>query len=216
MTVPDVNAPPVGEHGAPCAVCAAPLASDQRYCLSCGARRAEARLPFREILTTNAAVAAAAPPPAPAHAAGTSQDDGTRSALMALASIGCLLLALGVGVLIGGAGDSGSQTATPAPQVISVGGATGASDAAAAGTGAAAGAAAGSAAAKKKASKTAGTSSTPTATPQKSSLKKLEKLSPTQYQKQSTKLPKVVGTGGAPPPKDNKAPAGGGDFQSIG
>jgi len=218
MTVPDVNAPPVGEHGAPCAVCAAPLASDQRYCLSCGARRAEARLPFREILTTNAAVAAAAPAPTPARAAGASPDDGNRSALTALAAIGCLLLALGVGVLIGGAGDSGNQAATPAPQVISVGGATGSSDAAAAaaGTGAAAGAAAGSSAAKKKASKSAASSSTPTNTPQKSSLKKLEKLSPTQYQKQSTKLPKVVGTGGAPPPKDNKAPAGGGDFQSIG
>ena len=211
-TVPDVNAPPVGEHGAPCAVCAAPLAGDQRYCLSCGTRRAEARLPFREILTTNAAVAAA-PPPAQAQRA-KAQDDGTRSALLALASIGCLLLALGVGVLIGGAGDSGTQAAAPAPQVISVGGATGAADAATAGTGAAAGAAAGSAAARKKASKAATSTAKPTA--QKNSLKQLEKLSPTQYQKQSTKLPKVVGTGGAPPPKDNKPAAGGGGFQSIG
>jgi hypothetical protein len=212
MTVPDVNAPPVGEHGAPCAVCAAPLASDQRYCLSCGTRRAEARLPFREILTTNAAVAAVTPA-APAATRGAGDDDSNRSALMALASIGCLLLALGVGVLIGGAGDSGTPVAAPAPQVISVAGATGATDAAAAAAGAA-GAATGTAAAKKKASKAAGSSSTPTT--QKNSLKKLEKLSPTQYQKQSTKLPKVVGTGGAPPPKDNKAPAGGGDFQSIG
>ncbi len=212
-TVPDVNAPPVGEHGAPCAVCAAPLASDQRYCLSCGTRRAEARLAFREILTTNAAVAAV-PPASTAGAKGAGDDAGNRSALLALASIGCLLLALGVGVLIGGAGDSGTPVASPALQVISVGGATGATDAAVAGTGAAAGAAAGTAAAKKKASEAATSTTKPTA--QKNSLKKLEKLSPTQYQKQSTKLPKVVGTGGAPPPKDNKPAAGGGGFQSIG
>ena len=35
---------PLGEHGEPCARCGAPLAHDQRYCLNCGQRRADARL----------------------------------------------------------------------------------------------------------------------------------------------------------------------------
>ena len=47
-------------------------------------------------------------------------------------------------------------------------------------------------------------------------LKKLSKLSPKEYQKQSQKLPKTLGTGGKPPPKDNKKPAGGGGFEEIG
>ena len=76
-------------------------------------------------------------------------------------------------------------------------------------------AAGGSTAAKKKAKAT--TSDTPAAaTAANPTLKKLENLSPEQYQKQSLKLPKTVGTGGAPPPIDNKAPAGGGSFDTIG
>ena len=39
-------------HGVPCAECGAPLAEDQRYCLNCGQRRADARLPFLEVLET--------------------------------------------------------------------------------------------------------------------------------------------------------------------
>jgi hypothetical protein len=122
----------------------------------------------------------------------------------ALASIACLLLALGVGVLIGKSG-SGSASA----------GTTQAVTAAPLATDAAAGAADGSTAAKKKAKST--TSDTPAAsTAANPSLKKLEGLSPEQYQKESLKLPKTVGTGGAPPPIDNKAPAGGGSFDTIG
>ena len=210
MTVPDVNAPPVGEHGAPCVVCAAPLASDQRYCLSCGTRRAEARLPFREILTTAAVSPAIVPVVASARR--EPLDEGGRSALLALASIGCLLLALGVGVLIGGSGDSGA-VATPPAQVVTLGGATGATGAVDPGA-AASPTPKGSSSSKPSGSK----SSKPAATPTSSNkaIQKLQKLSPTQYQKQSQKLPKVVGTGGAPPPKDNKPAAGGGGFQSIG
>ncbi|MFL5474017.1 MAG: hypothetical protein ACJ8AM_16805, partial [Gemmatimonadales bacterium] len=33
-----------------CASCGAQLAGDQRYCLNCGARRGDARVPFMEIL----------------------------------------------------------------------------------------------------------------------------------------------------------------------
>jgi hypothetical protein len=123
----------------------------------------------------------------------------------ALASIACLLLALGVGVLIGKSG-SGSASA----------GTTQAVTAAPLATDAAAGAADAEATAAKKKSKST-TSDTPAAsTAANPSLKKLENLSPEQYQKESLKLPKTVGTGGAPPPKDNKAPAGGGSFDTIG
>lgn len=216
MTVPDVNAPTIGEHGAPCAVCAAPLAGDQRYCLECGHRRAETRLPFREILATNAALDGARPgaPSVPAGPARPAMpaDDGHRSGLVALASLGCLLLALGVGVLIGGAGDSSTSAPAPAPQVISVGGTTGAAGAAPADTSGTDTTAKGGGTAKKS----GGSSSGGTPTKQKQQLKQLEKLTPSQYQKQSQKLPKVVGTGGAPPPKDNKPAAGGGSFQEIG
>jgi len=44
----------------------------------------------------------------------------------------------------------------------------------------------------------------------------LNKLSGKAYQKQAQKLPKVLGTGGKAPPKDNKPAAGGGAFQTIG
>lgn len=207
-TAPDVNAPPVGEHGAPCAVCAAPLASDQRYCLSCGYRRAEARLPFREILATGAVAGAVRPAAGGTLPVGrVPADEGRRSAVTALASIACLLLALGVGVLIGGSGDPGGQDAAPAPQVISVGGAAGA-------VAPAGDAGAGPGGSSGKGAKATRSGSEPAG--QKQQLQKLEKLSPAEYQKQSQKLPKVVGTGGTPPPKDNKPAAGGGGFQEIG
>src|SRR6202008_3968596 len=61
-----LNRPRLGAEGEPCAVCGAALASDQRYCLNCGTRRAEARLPFLELLARPVMVEPPpAPPPAP-------------------------------------------------------------------------------------------------------------------------------------------------------
>jgi len=40
----DFFSSPLAEHGAPCPQCSAAMSGDQRYCLSCGARRGEARL----------------------------------------------------------------------------------------------------------------------------------------------------------------------------
>ena len=200
-----INAPMIGAPGDTCATCGSALSPDQRYCLSCGTRRSGANLHFQQILAAEAAAQAPAIAAAPVGAgAGAAGSATTRSSMPALASIACLLLALGVGVLIGRSG-SGSGSA----------GTTQAVTAAPLATDAAAGAAAESTAAKKTAKST--TSDTPAAsTASNPSLKKLENLSPEQYQKQSLKLPKVVGTGGAPPPKDNKAPAGGGSFDTIG
>jgi hypothetical protein len=193
--------PAVAPEG--CPSCGAQLADDQRYCLNCGTRRGDARVPFMEILGGRPPASAAGAPPRTATPSGPSQRN-----LTIVASIGCLLLALGVGVLIGHGGrDKTPSSAAPA-QVISVqgGGAAAAQPATGSTTKA-------PAASKKHkaASSSAGSSHTTNKT-----IKNLDKLSPEQYQKQSQKLPKTVGTGGKAPPKDNKPAAGGGSFQDFG
>jgi hypothetical protein len=182
-----------------CASCGAQLAGDQRYCLNCGARRGDARVPFMEILGATAPVSApAASPAAPSH-----------RNLTVVASIGCLLLALGIGVLIGHGGRDAGTSAAPPAQVIKVqGGGAAAGGAATPGTGAAA---------TQKASKSKnGAAGAGSSHATNKAIKNLDKLSPEQYQKQSQKLPKTVGTGGKAPPKDNKPAAGGGSFQDFG
>ena len=117
-TTQDVHAPSLAANGQPCPSCGAPMAGDQRYCLQCGARRGDARVPYREIL------AGQAPPPRTPIAA-PPQQRGPSSGLALLVGLVCLLLALGVGVLIGRSGNDSPTAAAPAPapQVISVGGA---------------------------------------------------------------------------------------------
>lgn len=46
-----VPAAPLGDDGDACAGCGAPLASDQRYCLSCGRRRGGERVAYAELLS---------------------------------------------------------------------------------------------------------------------------------------------------------------------
>ena len=236
MSTQDVHAPTLGASGEPCATCGALLAADQRYCLNCGARRTDARIAFKEILATRGAAvvgaegtaadygiaAPAAPAGAPPVAASPVRggDGGNRSGLAALAGLACLLLALGVGVLIGNSGKD-KTAAAPAPQVISVGGA-----AAGTSTGAAAtttpstttpSSSSGSSSKSGGSSSSSGSSSSTSGSKATNkSLQNLNKLSTKAYQKQSTKLPKVVGTGGKAPPKDKKPAAGGGSFQTIG
>ncbi len=237
MSTQDVHAPTLGASGEPCSTCGALLAADQRYCLNCGARRTDARLAFKEILASKGAAVvgvegtagdygiaptAGAPPTAPPLGAASRRGDGgNRSGLAALGGLACLLLALGVGVLIGNSGNDRTPT-TPAPQVISVGGAAAGTAAGAAGTttpttatpSSSSGSSSKSGGSSPSSGSSSSTSSGSKAT--NKSLQNLQKLSPKAYQKQSTKLPKVVGTGGKAPPKDNKPAAGGGSFQSIG
>jgi hypothetical protein len=99
------DAPPtqsLGAHGEPCPACGAPLASDQRYCLNCGRRRAGARVPYADLLAGRAPeevlTPAASPPPPPAP-----PPRRTVPAGMALAGAGGVALVLAVGVLIGAA-----------------------------------------------------------------------------------------------------------------
>ena len=128
-----------------CSQCAAPLAPDQRYCLQCGAARAHVSGPISggrpggppptAVSPQNATSPQSAlspggpqtPPPgtpgAPPNAPpgfDAAQPSNRNNTLALLAGVGVLLLAMGVGVLIGRA-STGSAKVPPA-QVISVGG----------------------------------------------------------------------------------------------
>jgi hypothetical protein len=92
------------------------MSGDQRYCTECGERRGQPRLPFMDGRTRPAAVAAAAPKPV----RGTRLRASSSTAL--IAGIATLLLAMGVGVLIGNSGKDRASTAAPPVQVVSVAG----------------------------------------------------------------------------------------------
>jgi hypothetical protein len=218
MATQDVHAPTLGAQGEPCASCGAPLAADQRYCLECGTRRAEARLAFRDILAGTAPPPGAAPPSPPAPA----DPPPARAGLAFLAGLLCLLVALGVGVLIGNAGDDTPKAATtPPPQVITVNGAAPATTTPAASSSdntgtTGADSSSGSSGKSSKGSSSSGSSSSKSSKSSNKSVKDLDNSSGSDYQKKSEKLPKQVGTGGKPPPKDNKPAGGGSDVESIG
>ena len=106
-----------------CPSCGSQLAPDQRYCLHCGQRRGDPRLPVMDAVQfmeasrrpVQSRADDAAPPPS-----------GRRRLLSAnasmVAAVATLVLAMGVGVLIGRSGEGSSTAAAPAPQIIRVGG----------------------------------------------------------------------------------------------
>ncbi|HEV7398822.1 MAG TPA: hypothetical protein VGN84_00995 [Solirubrobacterales bacterium] len=104
--------------GEQCPSCGTSVAADQRYCLHCGQRCGEPRLPFMNAVTFMDAMkqtksTAATPPVKP-----TRRGVSANAAL--IAGVGTLILAMGVGVLIGRSGNN-STTATPAAaQIIKV------------------------------------------------------------------------------------------------
>jgi hypothetical protein len=81
-----------GDH---CVNCGAPLASDQRYCVTCGERRGQPRFalagPHEEVVQEVVKTASASTPRRPR----------TSAAFNLIAGVATLLLAMGVGVLIG-------------------------------------------------------------------------------------------------------------------
>ncbi len=103
-----------------CPSCGVPIAADQRYCLHCGQRRGEPRLPimnavaFMDAMRAPAEAVAGPAPPSEPHRRRISAN----AAL--IAGVGTLLLAMGVGVLIGHAGNQSVATNAAAPQVITV------------------------------------------------------------------------------------------------
>jgi hypothetical protein len=113
-----IDRPTLAPDGEPCPGCGMPLTRDQRYCLSCGARRAGLPAVLSGAAAPRAAAAGAVVDPAgPARA-----DSPWRLDAGLVAGVGCLLLALLVGVLIGRSGHSDQPAA--APQVVTVGGPT--------------------------------------------------------------------------------------------
>ncbi len=106
-----------------CSRCNAPLAHDQRYCVDCGERRGRPRF------GSSAPAALAAAPSRVAAGTSASAPPSPRSprfspATTLVAGVATLLLAMGVGVLIGenGASSNSRQAAAGAPQVITVNG----------------------------------------------------------------------------------------------
>lgn len=114
--------PGLGTQGEPCPECGSPLARDQRYCLVCGARRAglparlagepERRPPAPRVSERETVTAA----PAPVADSPWRLDAGL------IAGVGCLLLALLVGVLIGKSGNASDSRRASTPQVVQLGG----------------------------------------------------------------------------------------------
>jgi hypothetical protein len=94
-----------------CSACGAGMASDQRYCVECGQRRGPARVPLVDGTAHRAAQAQAAGQPR------RRPSMSVNSTLIAI--IGTLLLAMGVGVLIG---RSGNNVKSLPAQVVTVAG----------------------------------------------------------------------------------------------
>jgi hypothetical protein len=108
------------QSGDQCASCGALLAADQRYCLECGQRRGDPRLPFMDAVVLMDAVkrpAQAAPPSPPKK-----KRTGISPNAALIAGVGTLLLALGIGVLIGRSGHQEVAQTAAAPIVIHSGG----------------------------------------------------------------------------------------------
>jgi hypothetical protein len=112
-----------------CSACGAPMAPDQRYCLECGERNGPARVPALDAARqrTDGTPGARIP-----------QRPRTSVNTALIAGVGTLLLALGVGVLIGRSSNNTSAK-TPPPQVVTVAGGGGAGTAGSGTTGAASG-----------------------------------------------------------------------------
>ncbi len=113
--------PPRDRPASNCPQCGAALAADQRYCLSCGRRLTEPRVDYRGALALGGDPGGSTPGPAPHR--------DTRGPVLLLGGIATILLALGVGIVIGRG--NGSSTSAAKPTVVTVAGGTAAPAAAA-------------------------------------------------------------------------------------
>jgi hypothetical protein len=108
-----------------CGGCAAPLAADQRYCLECGERRPRmSRFLFAAAPGAVADEAASAPALAPPASGPPVDGRAQNTTVTVIAGVGVLLVAMGVGVLIGRS--SAAKPSAPPAQVITVGSVPGA------------------------------------------------------------------------------------------
>jgi hypothetical protein len=98
-----------------CPNCSARMAADQRYCLNCGHRRGDPRLPFMDAVVfmesmNSAPGGAGTPPPPPAQQSGGSNNRWNANAAL-IAGVATLVLAIGVGFLIGRTGHNDNSSA---------------------------------------------------------------------------------------------------------
>ncbi len=122
-SVPQPDLSPVTAELDACGSCGAPMASDQRYCLECGQRRGDPRLPFMDAVVLMEAVKQSRQPPPPQPPKRKRGGISPNAAL--ITGVGTLLLALGIGVLIGHSGTQEVAQTAAAPQVITVSGGSG-------------------------------------------------------------------------------------------
>lgn len=110
-----------------CPTCNARMAADQRYCLNCGHRRGDPRLPFMDAVVfmesmNSSPGGAGTPPPPPAQQSGGSNNKWNANAAL-IAGVATLVLAIGVGFLIGRTGHNDNSSAGAGKvQVVQVGG----------------------------------------------------------------------------------------------
>jgi hypothetical protein len=97
-----------------CANCGAALATDQRYCVECGERRGQSRFPGTQAATEVRTVRR--------RSAGGPRTQRMSSGATLIAGVGVLLLAIGLGVLIGHLGHTNTSTtrAAAAPTIVTV------------------------------------------------------------------------------------------------
>jgi hypothetical protein len=100
-----------------CPNCSARMAADQRYCLNCGHRRGDPRLPFMDAVVFMESMNSApgggggggTPPPPPTLSGGSNNRWNANAAL--IAGVATLVLAIGVGFLIGRTGHNDNSSA---------------------------------------------------------------------------------------------------------
>ncbi|MBV9415612.1 MAG: hypothetical protein JO363_11595 [Solirubrobacterales bacterium] len=111
----ELRVAPAAESEDRCTACGASLAHDQHYCVECGERRGPSRFPVAQPVTevrTRRAYTTR-PPRAPRMSSGATL----------VAGVGVLLLAIGLGVLIGrinNNNNASTRASAPAQQVITV------------------------------------------------------------------------------------------------
>jgi hypothetical protein len=115
-----------------CPNCNARMAADQRYCLNCGHRRGDPRLPFMDAVVfmesmNSAPGGTGTPPPPPAQQSGGNNNKWNANAAL-IAGVATLVLAIGVGFLIGRTGHNDNSSAGNGGgevKVVQIGGGTG-------------------------------------------------------------------------------------------
>jgi hypothetical protein len=104
-----------------CPDCGASMAADQRYCLACGHRRGDPRPPFLDAVSCmDFADAGGGPgrtlPPPPSRQGSR----GRNSNAALIVGVATLILAVGLGFLVGRAAHAGSSSANHGPERITI------------------------------------------------------------------------------------------------